>query len=161
MVAVVWDGDRVDEKIDALLQAICKEGGLGAVTWVPHGLNNNQKEETMEVVLSGHSEEKKEDSDGNTTSRKRISEVMTGGKKKKKTIDISATSSTNSTELLHLKTELGLQTLKLEMVESKLEDMEKQVKSFQAMHSKYELLEKEVMMLREKSKNNEVVRHTL
>ncbi|CAA7058032.1 unnamed protein product [Microthlaspi erraticum] len=127
MTAVVWDGDRVDEKIDALMQAICKEGGLGAVIWVPHDLKDYQKEETMEVVLSGHSEE---DSGGNMTSRKHSSEVMTAGKKKKKEIYISASSSTKSSELLHLKTELGLQTQKLEMVEAKIEDMGKQIRTF-------------------------------
>ncbi|KAJ4917244.1 Ulp1 protease family protein [Raphanus sativus] len=40
---IVWDDDCEDNKIDSLVQAICKEGGLRAVTWVEQGFKSVDK----------------------------------------------------------------------------------------------------------------------
>ncbi|KAF3574619.1 hypothetical protein F2Q69_00058446 [Brassica cretica] len=47
----VSDDKVVDKKIDALLQAICKEGGLGLVTRVEHGTKTSKWKRTLEKKL--------------------------------------------------------------------------------------------------------------
>ncbi|XP_024010556.1 uncharacterized protein LOC18015316 [Eutrema salsugineum] len=145
LTPVVWADRVVDDKIDALLKAMCKDGGLGLVNWVEHGSNNIKKEKNVTADVGGEDEEGKEESDGK---RKRRLEVMTTGKKKMKAP--YSTTSCDHAEALHLRMELEQQAKKLETMEAQLEYMGKQLKSFEAMHSKIEFLEREVMLLREK-----------
>ncbi|CAN7041954.1 unnamed protein product [Brassica oleracea var. botrytis] len=56
----VSDDKVVDKKIDALLQAICKEGGLGLVTLVEHGTKNIQMEKNTGEEVRGEAEEENE-----------------------------------------------------------------------------------------------------
>ncbi|KAF3605519.1 hypothetical protein DY000_02045806 [Brassica cretica] len=84
----VSDDKVVDKKIDALLQAICKEGGLGIVTWVEHGTKNIQMEkntgEEVREEVRGEAEEENEKSDDKETSRKRKIKVRIDSTKKLK-----------------------------------------------------------------------------
>lgn len=93
-----WDDEGKDDKIDALMQAICK-GGLGAVTWVEQGWKSlNKKNNTAGKCLdgSGNAEEggdsgEKDQGDCGEKRRKRKRKAMTkvgrcSGEKKTKLI---------------------------------------------------------------------------
>ncbi|KAG2321012.1 hypothetical protein Bca52824_014225 [Brassica carinata] len=155
---IVWEDKVVDKKVDALLEAIHKEGGLGLVTWVDHGTNIFQTEKNIEKNDGEQSEDKNEKSDSKETSRKRKTEVVIASTKKIKALDSSVSvSSTESTEVIRMKIELEQQAKKVETLECKLEEMGKQLKSYETMRLRIELLETEVMLLTEKSKTNEVM----
>lgn len=153
----VSDDKVVDKKIDALLQAICKEGGLGLVTWVEHGTKNIQMEKNTGEEVRGEAEEENEKSDDKETSRKRKIKVRIDSTKKLKAPESSVSdSSIEHTEALHMKAKLEQQAKKVETLESKLEEMGKQLQSFETMKLRVDLLENEFMLLKEKSKTNEM-----
>lgn len=135
---------------------------MGLVTWVDHGTNIIQTEKNIEKNDGEKSEDKNEKSDSKETSRKRKTEVVIASTKKIKALDSSVSvSSTESTEVIRMKIELEQQAKKVETLECKLEEMGKQLKSYETMRLRIELLETEVMLLTEKSKTNEVVPYIL
>uniref|UniRef100_A0A0D3E9U1 Ubiquitin-like protease family profile domain-containing protein n=1 Tax=Brassica oleracea var. oleracea TaxID=109376 RepID=A0A0D3E9U1_BRAOL len=131
---IVWEDKSVDKKVDALLEAIHKEGGLGLVTWVDHGTNIIQTAKNIEKNDGEKAEYANEKSDGKETSLK------------------------HKTEVIRMKMELVQQAKKVETLECKLEEMGKQLRSYEIMRIRIDLLELEVMLLTEKSKTNEVRR---
>ncbi|CAN6879992.1 unnamed protein product, partial [Brassica oleracea] len=153
----VSDDKVVDKKIDALLQAICKKGGLGLVTWVEHGTKNIQMEKNTGEEVRGEAEEENEKSDDKETSRKRKIKVRIDSTKKLKAPESSVSDgSIEHTEALHMKAKLEQQAKKVETLESKLEEMGKQLQSFETMKLRVGILENEFMLLKEKSKTNEM-----
>ncbi|CAH2035367.1 unnamed protein product [Thlaspi arvense] len=124
---VVWTSKIVDKKINTLLQVVCKEGGLGDVTWVEaveHGSNIIQTEKNVA-----------EDVDSSTI-----------------------LSSIEYAEAPQMRLEFEKQAKKFETLEAKVEDMGKQLQGFEIMRLKFELLEQEVTLLREKLKTNECIK---
>ncbi|KAG2275707.1 hypothetical protein Bca4012_044218 [Brassica carinata] len=73
---IVWEDKSVDKKVDALLEAIHKEGGLGLVTWVDHGTNIIQTAKNIEKNDGEKAEYANEKSDGKETSLKHKTEVI-------------------------------------------------------------------------------------
>ncbi|KAH0851325.1 hypothetical protein HID58_094843 [Brassica napus] len=154
---IVWEDKIVDKKVNALLEAIHKEGGLGLVTWVDHGTNIIQTAKDIEKNDGEKAEDENEKSDGKETSLKRKTEVMIASTKKIKALDSSVSvSSTEPTEVICMKMELEQQAKKVETLECKLEEMGKQLKSYETMRIRIDLLEQEVMLLTEKSKTNKM-----
>ncbi|KAF2572706.1 hypothetical protein F2Q70_00004143 [Brassica cretica] len=129
---IVWEDKSVDKKVDALLEAIHKEGGLGLVTWVDHGTNIIQTAKNIEKNDGEKAEYANEKSDGKETSLK------------------------HKTEVIRMKMELVQQAKKVETLECKLEEVGKQLRSYEIMRIRIDLLELEVMLLTEKSKTNEM-----
>ncbi|WZZ88793.1 hypothetical protein YC2023_117372 [Brassica napus] len=156
---IVWEDKSVDKKVDALLEAIHKEGSLGLVTWVDHGTNIIQTAKNIEKNDGEKAEDANEKSDGKETSLKHKTEVMIASTKKIKALDSNVSvSSTEPTEVIRMKMELVQQAKKVETLECKLEEMGKQLRSYEIMRIRIDLLELEVMLLTEKSKTNEKVR---
>ncbi|RID45709.1 hypothetical protein BRARA_I02413 [Brassica rapa] len=153
---IVSDDKVVDNKIDALLQAICKKGGMGLVTWVEHGTKNIQMEKNTGEEVRGETEEENEKSDDKETSRKRKIKVRIDSTKKLKAPESCVSvGSTEHTEALQMKAKLKQKAKKVETLESKIEEMGKQLQSFETMKLRVGLLENEFMLLKEKSKTNE------
>ncbi|CDY53031.1 BnaCnng24030D [Brassica napus] len=82
---------------------------------------------------------------------------MIASTKKIKALDSNVSvSSTEPTEVIRMKMELVQQAKKVETLECKLEEMGKQLRSYEIMRIRIDLLELEVMLLTEKSKTNEM-----
>ncbi|CAN6974306.1 unnamed protein product, partial [Brassica rapa subsp. trilocularis] len=155
---IVSDDKVVDNKIDTLLQAICKKGGMGFVTWVEHGTKNIQMEKNTGEEVRGEAEEENEKSDDKETSRKRKIKVRIDSTKKLKAPESCVSvGSTEHTEALQMKAKLKQKAKKVETLESKIEEMGKQLQSFETMKLRVGVLENEFMLLKEKSKTNEAI----
>lgn len=158
MASAIWEDIIVDKEIDALVQAIFTEGGLGAVAWMEDGLNNIELEENIVEELAEKGNKVQEDNgedDDMKISLKRKREVNTLSVKKKKTGDSKAlVSSIETLEALQLRIEQ--QTEKYEVFETQLEAMRKQLQTIELMRLRVELLEKEMLLLSERLKTKEV-----
>ncbi|CAH2035365.1 unnamed protein product, partial [Thlaspi arvense] len=147
---VVWTSKIADKKINTLLQVVCKEGGLGDVTWVEaveHGSNIIQTEKNVAEDVGGNNEEGKKGSDGTDS-----------GMKKMKADSSTILSSIEYAEAPQMRLEFEKQAKKFETLEAKVEDIGKQLQGFDIMRLKFELLEQEVTLLREKLKTNECIK---
>ncbi|KAL1214396.1 hypothetical protein V5N11_016062 [Cardamine amara subsp. amara] len=87
-----WKHDVEDIEIDTLLQAICKEEGLGVVIWSEHGSKSIQvgknKEEKLVIDGSGKATENKGDGgDAENVSLKRPIEMRTEERKRMKAME--------------------------------------------------------------------------
>ncbi|CAH2060707.1 unnamed protein product, partial [Thlaspi arvense] len=152
----VWTAKIVDKKSNVLLQTVCKEGGLGDVTWVEaveHGSNIIQTENNVAEDVGANDEEGKEE---------RITETHNENHKFRHE-KMKANSSTlfffiEYAEASQIRLEFEKQTKNFEILEAKVENMGKQLEGFEIMCLKFELLEQEMTLLREKLKTNKCIK---
>lgn len=152
MAPTNWKHDAEDIEIDTLLQAICKEGGLGVVTWAEHGSKSIQvkknKEGKLGVNGSGNATEIKGDGDAENVSLKRPIEMEIEERKRMKAMESKSLNSSMEAETLCLMVEQ--QGKSIEALRAQIEDIGNQLKSFEVMRSKIEFLEKEMKIMKEK-----------
>lgn len=120
------------------------------------GLNNIQLEKSIEGELGVKGEEDKTEDEDTKISRKRKREVNTMGKREIETLDSKASLVSFSEIVEALKLRVEQDAKNLEVFEAQLEAMKNQVQCIELLRLRVELLEKEVMLLSEKIKTNEV-----